>query len=443
MKRFGFIFFLVFLISCEETIDYNDGTIPLPGTIRFTDTLTIKTEVVQDTTIRTDLTDRVLLGSLYDSEFGKTSSSFYTTVTTSQVIRRDDLVNLIVDSVVLVLKPEGYYGDGTKLNSYQIAEVYEVIEDIPTVATSNTIGYNSSTSFDINPIPLGVKGFSSQMPNFGSQGPQLRIRLDPSVATRVLLNDTILSSQTIQKNLKGIYVKISNSTINTQNPNQGAINYFRIISDQSKISLYIRYGTSTPIVTEVKLPTGTSLNRRFNVFKHNYSTASAGLQARLASDTASTDYLYMSPMQGVKFKIEFPTLQNLNHPDSGSVVLNRAELIMPVDISQNLTLYPVPSSVNAYYYSNTGKIVFIKDLVPDFTNIIKFDGLYDKDNQRYRAVITLQLSKMMLGDINIDGFYFDVPVLSKHKDAARIVINSPSHPTNPMKLNLTFTRVKK
>lgn len=416
--------------SCESDSDPNSGIIPTTDSLqlRFTDTTTLVTFIERDDTLRTDATERVLLGSMYDPIFGKTRSSFYSTFTISQSHYPNS--TMTVDSVVLTMRADGGYGDLSKFTGYQVLEVFELNEQIPDAPTG---GYNSTTTFNYNPTPLATYGYAPQFFPSGTEPAAIRIKLNPSLATRFFTVGDTINSSNVRDYLKGIYVRINPAVYSMQSPGQGGIAYFKLNSDVSNLKIYYKEG-STP--KTLKLPMGTTSNKRVNIFEHDYSVADAAVQTKLAdtNNTIVSDKLYIHALEGIRIKVKMPYL--LNYLDSGKIIVNRAEFVLPIDATQNLQLYKEPSNLMAYTIGSDGLIHFMEDIIYTY-----YDSFYDPTTQQYKIVITQYIQQVLNGENEQDEFYFDIPVLSKYTDAFRLVLNSTEHTTNPMRLNLTYTRI--
>jgi len=91
-----------------------------------TDTINIVAYSERVDTIRTDEPARNLFGSLKDPVFGTTRAGFYTQTRLS-TNGHNFGVNPQLDSLVLQIAYEGYYGD---TNTTQTMRVYELLDDI-------------------------------------------------------------------------------------------------------------------------------------------------------------------------------------------------------------------------------------------------------------------------------------------------------------------------
>lgn len=430
----GIFLLLTSLGSCTSESDPNSGVIPTSDSLLLTisDTTTLITFIERDDTLRTDATERVLLGSMYDPVFGKSTSSFYSTFTFSQTLYTG-LDVFTVDSVILTMRADGGYGDLSKFTGYQVLEVFELAEDIPDAPTG---GYNSTTSFNYYPVPLATYGFVPQFFPLGTEPSAIRIKLNPILGNRFFTtpNDTI-NSTNVKDFIKGIYVRINPMVSSMQTAGTGGMAYFKLNSDISNLKVYYRKNNST-ISLMLKLPMSTTSNKRVNVFTHDYSFADPALQAKLAdtNNTIASDKLYIQAMEGIRIKVKMPYL--MNYVDSGPVIVNRAEFVLPIDPTQDIHLYDEPDGLMAYYIGSDGLIHFMPDIPYTY-----YDSFYDPTTQQYKIVLTQYIQQILNGEDIPQEFYFDIPVLAKYTDAYRIVLNSTEHATNPMRLNLTYTRI--
>ncbi len=416
--------------SCESDSDPNAGIIGSEDSLqlRFNDTTTLVAFIEKDDTLRSDGTERVLLGSYYDPIFGKTSSSFYSSFTMAQSFVSN--ANMQIDSVILTMRADGGYGDLSKFTGYQVLQVFEVTEDIPTAPAD---GYNFTTNFNYNPIPVATFGYAPQFFPLGTEPGAIRIKLNPTIANRFFQGDTI-NSGNIGDYLKGIYVRIDPAVESMQSPGMGGIAYFKLNSDVSNLKIY--YNESGVAKLALKFPMATSANRRINKFEHyNYLTADPALIAKLndTNNTVASDKLYIQAMQGIRVKVKMPHL--LNYLDSGKVIVNKAEFVIPVDATQDFQLYAAPGNIMAYIIGSDGRVRLMDDIYYTY-----YDSFYNPTTQEYKIVITQYMQQVLNGAITGE-FYLDIPVLSKNTDAYRLVINSPEHATNPLRLNLTYTRI--
>jgi len=147
------LYLAMVLPSCTEKNVVGVDVLPNQSGLNttFTDTVTIISNTVKEDSLRTDtLFSKHLLGNYNDPVFGKSQASIYT-----QVLLPTNNVNfgdsLKLDSIVLTLAYNGFYGD---TSIPQTVEVYELNEDL---SVGNE--YYSDQDFIIKPTLLGSKTF--------------------------------------------------------------------------------------------------------------------------------------------------------------------------------------------------------------------------------------------------------------------------------------------
>jgi hypothetical protein len=420
------------LVSCTSDDDPNSGIIGATDSLQliFSDTTTLVTYIERDDTLRTDGTDRGILGTYNDPIFGQTTSSFYSTFTSSQSFISNS--SYILDSVILTLKADGGYGDLSKFTGYQVLQVFELTEDILTPPTG---GYNSTDSFACNPIPIATYGFAPQFFPMGTEPAAIRIKINPSFGDRFFQGNDTINASTLKDYLKGIYVRIDPAVASMQSPGQGGIVYFKLNSDISCLKVYYRICPGCPS-TPLKFPMSSSSNQRINIFRHNYANADPAFMNKLAdpTDTISSDKLYLQALEGVRIKVKMPYLTS--YLDSGKIIINRAEFVLPIDPGQDFNLYAEPANLMAYTINSVGQIRIMDDIY-----YVYYDSYYNPITQEYKIVLTQYIQQVLNNENIANEFYFDLPVLSKNTDAYRLILNSTEHATRPMKLNLTYTRI--
>lgn len=425
-------FFLSGIYSCEDNTNTDPGIIPPEDLLNaiFSDTTTIRAYTVYDDTVRTDNARYAALGSYYDPVFGRTTASFFTTFNVAQSYQNFG-TNPVFDSIVLILRFRGTYGDAKKLNGYQVAEVFEVTQDIP----ADSAGYNSFSSISYNPVPLATKGFVPIFTSFANEGTQFRIKLNNAFGQQFLNVDS-LTANNVRSLIKGLHVRISPQTITSQAPGQGAIVFFDLLSEVSRLAVYF-HNDENPEGLELKMITTGSSNIRFNQFNHDYAgTAAADLIAQLNNpDDPAATRLFLQSGQGLRVKLEFPHI--LNYAANQKIIINKAELIVPADDATDYFLYPAPLNLVNYTLNSDGSY----NLVDDF-QFSYYDSFWDDINKQFKIRITQHIQQIIDGTYNVDALYLDTPILSKNTDVNRVVVFGPKHPLRPLKLHLVYTPVQ-
>lgn len=301
----------------------------------YIDTCTLVAYTVKDDSIRTDNTVYNLLGSNNDPVFGKNTASFYSQVllSTNNPIFGTALAPPIFDSLVLSLTYAGVsciYGD---TNSPMTVKVYQLAQPI-----SNDSAYFSNRDFLTTGSPLAVKTFvphprDSVIIGTDTMAPQLRIPLSKSLlnsfssasATTIFANNT-----NFLQFFNGIYVTAAPAS------GAGSIISFDLLNPNSEITLYYHNSTDTSSFSFVM---GNGNAERINHFNHTkYYYASSYLRSELTRDSIKNGnkVLYMQSMAGLRVRIEYPYIKNL--AKNGRIAINKAQLVIPVDDSTDISL---------------------------------------------------------------------------------------------------------
>ncbi len=109
-------------------------------------------------------------------------------------------------------------------------------------------------------------------------------------------------------------------------------------------------------------------NASFNVFSHDFTTATQGDKMIHRNTTYKDTLSYLQSLNGVYTKLTLPGLQNLkNDPSYSKISINKARLVVPVyfkSSSENPYISKaLPPSLRLRYKSSTGA----RYDVPDFT----------------------------------------------------------------------------
>ncbi|MDD3875010.1 MAG: DUF4270 domain-containing protein [Bacteroidales bacterium] len=391
----------------------------------FEENLDINAYTVREDSVRADKTIQNLLGNYNDPVFGRTSAGFYTHLRLSSN-NVDFGPNPVADSIVLSLVYKGHYGPLRKIN----VKVFEILDSF----------YKDSTYYSNLSLNIGQQwGSASVIPNSLDslyidgelKAPQLRIKMDDALAQH-FFNESgttnLSDNNAFLGFFKGIFV--TTSFVN----NEGAILYFDLVNTESQLTLYYKNDLNDSLKYNFVINEHCS---RINIFEHyNYSNANPVLQQQLNGDSLPGDsILYVQAMAGTKIKLSFPNLNNFTENDK--IVLNKAELIIPVeenDASQ--ATYSIPEKLTLVRIKENGEIDFIID---QFEGESHFKGMYDPDKKQYSFVITRHLQNILSGNIEDYGLY--ILVSGSAINGSRIVLRGPAHSQNNMKLKITYLKL--
>lgn len=409
----------VFSVGCSEPSVIGLDVQPLTdrANVEYTDSVSLITSALLEDSIRTDETTLNLLGSYTDPIFGTSSATSYFQIR----LPSNDIdfgTGPILDSVILSMAYNGYYGDTL---ATQNLYVYELSESFYKDST-----YYSNKDFSYNSTPIGTLTFSPRPTDsvlVGSikEAAQLRIRLSDSFGSNLLNAGTanLANNDAFLQFFKGLYIK----TDEISSPNLGSILYFDLLSSLSRLTLYYNDTLSFHFIINTE-------SARVNHFEHDYTGTNI-----LNSSTYNAT-VYVQAMAGIKTKIELPYLSNF--VDSGPIAVNKAELVVTVE-EGTTDLYESPDKLLLIRVDSLGKNS--SSPVPgDLTGEAPSAGVtYNSDTREYRFNIANHIQDILSGKVNDYGLFLlpaGAPV-----SANRAVIAGGQNINYRMKLQLTYTKL--
>lgn len=428
------VIFSITFISCKKEgelfPEFNDENL----TIHFTDTFTITTSVVKDDSIRTDISGANLLGIYNDSLMGLASSSIFTEITLAGT-NVSFGNNAVLDSAILSLKylnAASFYGN---INTPMSINVFQLTEQL------NKNEYYSNEDLSANLTPLGSKTFipltndSTKIIINGDTvklAPQVRIRLDDAFGQSIIdlgKNSNSITNNQILKNLVNGFHITPTSTVNNSTllKGEGAIITFDMNSSISTLTLYYHNDTESNKSYSFLI---NSESKKYNRFKHNY--ANTDVENHLAGSGFDTTITYVQAMGGVKTKLIIPNIKKL--VNEGNIIINKAELVFTIKEGSDITLNAIENMVLAGINSS-GSPTFLIDY---FEGANYFGGTLDNNTKTYRFNISRHLQDLIQNNKEDYGLYL-LPSGSA-VNANRSIINSFKHPSNKIKLNITYSK---
>ncbi|MFZ4520530.1 MAG: DUF4270 domain-containing protein [Bacteroidales bacterium] len=377
------------MFSCSKD-PYEIGFDLLPPSdtlnVRTTDTCTVEAFSVRQDSVRTDKTSSLLMGSMVDPVFGKTTAGFF-----SQLRLSSEGVDFgttpVLDSLVLMLFYNGYYGD---TSTRQNVKVYEISDEF----SYDSLRF-SNQKLATYPTILADQDFVPHVTDsvsvYGEKNPaHLRINLGKltNYLGRKILEaptDALASNTAFIKFIRGIYVKAS--PVNSK----GALLNFSISSGVSKMVVYFHNGIDPK---DDSLHYDLLLNEncaRFVNFDHNgYLDASYDLKQQILNhDSAEgANKLFLQGMGGVKIKLKFPYMKEFA---KGKVVaINDA--VLELKNLETDTTYAPPLSITMIRQDSVGRIGY---LVDDNEGTAYFGGTYNKKTRSYFFRLTQHMQNIL------------------------------------------------
>lgn len=428
---FSAIFFLIGLFSCKKDgelqPDFDDGGL----SISFVDTFTVTTELIEEDSIRTDLSIYNLLGLYHDPIFGPMSSSIYTQLTLTGVNVDLNSTTSILDSVVLTLDYEALYGDTGSPMSINVYELSSPLSD------DNDYYSNNRTTF--NPTPIGSLTFTPNLKdsvnlafNSETKAPHIRVTLSNTFGQSLMNADAsgtndMKDNETFTQYMNGLYITTVDSVNNTTTPSgQGSVLALNMNSTLSTVTIY--YNDTSKYDFSINTD-----GVKYCRYAHNYS--GTDIEAHL-NDLPSKDTTlsYLSTMAGVKTKVEIPHIKNI--ANNGPVVINKAELIVTVENGTEGNFDEPLESISLVGIDENGETFFLPDF---YEGLDYYGGDYDSNTRTYKFNIARHVNDLLYGSVINHGLYLVANGASI--STKRSVIASDKNSTTKIKLNITYSKL--
>jgi len=428
------IFFLTLNFSCKKdgelNPDFDNGNL----SILFTDTFSINTSLVEEDSLRTDLSVYHLLGLYNDQNFGKVSSSIYTQVLLSGV-NVDFGPSPTLDSVVLTMGYQGFYGDTLTPMSINVYQITTLMDKSNNYYSNSYLSYNpaplANLTFTPNPIDSVSIGFDTI-----KRPAHLRINLGITFG-QSLLNADVNGSNDMANNttftafMNGLYITTVDSVDNTSLlPGTGSIAYFNMNSSLSTVTLY--YNDTSKYNFSISTD-----GVKYSRFAHNYTGTDLIKHLPPVNPTRDTTITYLSTMAGVKTKLEIPNIKGLL--SDGAVIINKAEIIFSLESGstfegnfdkelESLSLVGIDANGSAFF-------------LPDFyEGIDYYGGSYNSSTKTYTFNIARHINDLLYKTTTDYGLYLIANGGSI--SANRSIIGSSTSPNiTKIRLNITYSKI--
>ncbi len=350
--------------------------------VAFSDTTTIYAFSEAIDSIRSDKLSVSAFGSLRDPVFGGTTAGFYTQFILS-VNGHDFGEERQLDSLVLKLGYEGYYGD---TNVVLTAHIYEMLKDI-----SKDSVYYSNLQLPLNPTDYSNFSFEPRPTDSvvyyeDTLPAMLRINLT-DISTELgnkLLGATVddmEDSEIFQEYFNGLFVQ--SQPVN----DEGAILYFGLTSPYTSLSLYYSNSEQDSLRYEYLITTTTAT---VNKYEHEYNTANQDFKSQVINGDTSLGQqnFYAQGYSGVQSLIKIPHIRKW--AQEGNVAINEAKLILPGS-SEN-EFFDAPRQM---YLLNIEEDGLGSGLIDATEGDNYFDGYYNDDRNLYEFRITRYIQSLI------------------------------------------------
>lgn len=394
------------------------------------DTFTLKSITIREDSIPSQNPPRFALGDIDDPEFGASSASMAFQVRLTN--ENNNLgTNITVDSLILALNLEGYYGDTSEALVIDVFELDQSIFRDSVVYTNQPPAFKPTPLVSYTYLPRPTLPIPVNEPRVNNvdtvfnYAPILRIPLGQELITR-LVNAS--GTADLQNNtnflnfFKGLYVRARRN-----GTGMGSVLHLTTVSDRNGLFLY--YKSDGQRRRFDMLLTQESARQNFFSFNHTGSTV-----GNVLGDTSSSVLeTYVQAGGGVKTYLQIPHLRNL--VQNNDVAINKAEVIFTQVVGSGDLPYAAPTRMFLLIADSLGKnaSVPIIDLGEPFYGGQLIDG-------QYRFVITRHIQRVLMSDQPDFGLVLIPADLVSSLN--RVVVGSTNHPLYRPKLVITFTKLK-
>jgi Domain of unknown function (DUF4270) len=437
--RFTIFVLIAFLTgSCEKGKLTIGGDILPAGdfsSIVSTDTLSIYSYTEENDSARTDNPTYSYLGEMYDPFFGTTTAGFVSQVRLNE---KWDGKPFTVDSMKLFLHILSNVGGLTDAqHTLRISEIanqiytdsaYYSYSPIPLTGVKLTdIALPALRKDTINDIVLDLPGkgldfgnylvrdttkwfYNNVMPDFRAYFKGLYFEMDPNSQDPLMLTFSLIFDQSAYYNYFSLY----------GHTDSGAFKSYSLILDSK------------------------NLNAAFNVYKHDYTTATSGDKMVHRNTTYKDTLSYLQALNGVYTKVELPGLEKIkNDPSFGKVAVNRARLVVPVYFNKTASNHistSLPLQLVLRYTAKSGIKYAVNDYLLSSTTLDLshsfFDGKLDTVAQVYNFNIPAFVQAYL--DDQTDN---TKPILEIYQGPGlRNAILDANKSKKPVKFEFTYTK---
>lgn len=421
--------------ACEKPEEQMLGKDTIPEEERMksshTDSLSIEARTVNMPPVPAINSLPGMLGKLNDERTARTRAALYSQLLLPGTnIDLGDPSDLVLDSAVLSLRYQGFYGDTSTAQEFQ---VHQVIEDMEGISPSHQDSLACSSTL------IGSKTRSPRLGqnvdvNGNSLPPQLRIRLKDAFGENILDRSgtsDLANDEAFTDFMNGI--RITARTPNLQDK-EGSILFMQLPHEHSRVTLYYR---NTAENEEHSLDLALD-GSHFNQVEHK--TAGSDMEGQLdQSFSSSRKKTYVLGPGETATELRFPDLKELAE-EGRTISVNSAILELPVEYESKNSPFPPSVSLHLLYEDASGDLALSKDRVEEGADF--FGGEYDHGDERYRMRITRHVQAIFNGEVNTNSVLVttSLPMISEAaaNTASRAVLKGPGS-SDPPVLELTYT----
>lgn len=412
-----------FMTGCEEDpTDIGVGVQPSDEELGVskTDTITLEARSVLVDSVRTDRTEFSLLGSVYDTEFGTSSASIFTSFALSSV-EHDFGEEPVLDSVVLMMQYNRYFGDTTEPQTLHVYPLQEKIENDTVYSSTQMFEYDEASDYANSHIHH-VRPTDSIMTDTTLYAPHARIPMSDEFGNFLLSagEADMESTEKFVDYFKGLFI----TTDPASEPGSGSMISYNLRGSQSRIRLYYHNQEDT---TSFDYIVGDATPRTIH-YEHNYELASEAFKQQLLEGDTSlgSEQLYLQTLAGVRVKVRIPDLEKT----SRNLIVNDAQFIVS---SMDNDGYSKPERLYVIGLDKEGDFYEL----PDVSEGNAYLGGNMQDNGITKFRLSMYIQGLITGSSTNNEILLGIP--NESTQYRRLMLNGPGSENNRLKVSMTYT----
>ena len=439
IKALFFSALAIFIVSCSKTTEkIGNGLLPEVDNISvfYTDSIQMICHSETVDSMMTKGMTTVLLGSMMDPVMGSTNANLFTQLHLSSTHQHFGS-NPVIDSVVLQLAVNGYYGDTTTLQTVHVYELADSLVSTNLYYQSSEVadkGIDLANGFQFRPHP---RTYHTVVGNDTLNEPVIRIPLANSFGEQFAFADSTVFSTPDAFKRFCYGLKICCESVGQG----GAICYLNPTSN-TVTQLKVYYRETPDASTQMRYDFYiTSDDTYFNQYQHDYSLGSTDfIQQVLQEDaTLGQQQLYLQSMGGVRSVIAFPGIAEwaASQVEEGvHLIINEAKLILPASaILEDSTVLTPPTSLALLNINADGSTTVLPDYLEGSTY---YGGSYSHAKKSVTFRISEYLQSLIQNPASSQGLYLSITGASFN--AQRWIVAGPeADQEKQLKCEITYS----
>jgi hypothetical protein len=431
------IFLALFFTSCKEEenivgLDLQSENDKL--NLVVWDTASVYAYSQKETEMPTSKTTLSLLGYVNDPIFGISESGIYSQFRLS-VNNLNFGAGAEIDSLVLTLSYEGFFGDTLLPFLIKIYELSDPLKSNETYYHTSHINHNSlnlteTANFYCYPTPKTLHPTDTMQTK-----PVIRIPLqkdfgktkfiDKSGSTELADNANFLNY------FKGLFIAAQGVN------GKGSMIYVNMLNANTSLTLYYHNNEKKGLKHSFIVKDSSVYFHSINHF--NYDNAESSLKKQIIDlDYSETDQqLYVQASAGVKTIIHFPYIKEAFKDKK--VAIHKAELIITRS-DDDYSVFYQPPALDLYYKKDTSSTTAY--LLPDYLlGATHFGGEYNATEKEYRFRITRYIQNIIMD--KSENYPLHLVVKGAATKANRLVLygTNPDFRNKRLRLEITYSLI--